>query len=156
MFTCLLIISGSPVIVNGEEFENIEIRKINDGGSTNKQIVDQNRNTPKSLPVQQQCDIIVTKTDTTDLKSPTDVLHHIVRNKELINQQGMDKRCSIDSEVSEANTLISSSSETDGDGVRRRKRINHHSIRGAMSDSEMEMSGVCFLITHSSDLLIMI
>ncbi|XP_063401019.1 MAP kinase-activating death domain protein-like isoform X5 [Mytilus trossulus] len=139
--------SGSPVIVNGEEFENIEIRKIDEGSSldSNKQFLDQNRNTPKSLSVRQQCDIIVTKTDTSDLKSPTDVLHHIVRNKEIINSsQGLDKRCSIDSEVSEANTLISSSSETDGtDGGRRtKKRINHHSIRGAMSDSEMEMSGI--------------
>ncbi|VDI48556.1 Hypothetical predicted protein [Mytilus galloprovincialis] len=138
---------GSPVIVNGEEFENIEIRKIDEGSSldSNKQFLDQNRNTPKSLSVRQQCDIIVTKTDTSDLKSPTDVLHHIVRNKEIINSsQGLDKRCSIDSEVSEANTLISSSSETDGtDGGRRtKKRINHHSIRGAMSDSEMEMSGI--------------
>ena len=93
--------------------------------------------------MRKQCDIIVTKTDTTDLKSPTDVLHHIVRNKEIINSGQIEKRCSIDSEVSEANTLISSSSETDGtDNGRRRKRINHHSIRGTMSDSEMEMSGV--------------
>ena len=93
--------------------------------------------------MRKQCDIIVTKTDTTDLKSPTDVLHHIVRNKEIINSGQIEKRCSIDSEVSEANTLISSSSETDGtDNGRRRKRINHHSIRGTMSDSEMEMSGI--------------
>jgi hypothetical protein len=81
---------------------NIEIRKIDDSNSSdsNKQFLDQNRNTPKSLSVRKQCDIIVTKTDTTDLKSPTDVLHHIVRNKEIINSGQIEKRCSIDSEVS--------------------------------------------------------
>ena len=100
--------------------------------------------------MRKQCDIIVTKTDTSDLKSPTDVLHHIVRNKEIINSGQTEKRCSIDSEVSEANTLISSSSETDGtDNGRRRKRINHHSIRGTMSDSEMEMSGVSRYLYHT-------
>lgn len=90
------------------------------------------------------CDIIVTNS-TNEPDSPTqlDVMRQMVKNKEMMTDINFDKRCSIESEMSEASTLISVSSENLGEEeYRRRKRINHHSIRGTLSDSEMEMSGV--------------
>lgn len=91
-----------------------------------------------------QCDIIVTNS-TNEPDSPTqlDVMRQMVKNKEMMTDINFDKRCSIESEMSEASTLISVSSENLGEEeYRRKKRINHHSIRGTLSDSEMEMSGV--------------
>ncbi|KAJ8299057.1 hypothetical protein KUTeg_023117 [Tegillarca granosa] len=147
---------GSPVLVNGEEFENIEIQSLSEmsssggtsGGAvllTKKPAIDHNRNPTKiSTTGGQTCDIIITNTDPeSKLDSPIgeDVMRQLVKNKAIL-ENNRDKRLSIDSEVSEASTLVSTSSETIGDETKRKKRINHHSIRGAMSDSEMEMSGV--------------
>lgn len=90
------------------------------------------------------CDIIVTNS-ANEPDSPTqlDVMRQMVKNKEMMTDISFDKRCSIESEMSDASTLISVSSENLGEEeFRRRKRINHHSIRGTLSDSEMEMSGV--------------
>ncbi|XP_077994167.1 MAP kinase-activating death domain protein-like isoform X2 [Glandiceps talaboti] len=64
----------------------------------------------------------------------------------------LEKISSIDSEASEASTLVSNSSDTlgndsdissnSGDGKTKKKsRINHHSIRTTMSDSEIELNG---------------
>ena len=91
-----------------------------------------------------------------DPDSPTqlDVMRQMVKNKEMMADMSFDKRCSIESEMSDASTLISVSSENIGEEeYRRRKRINHHSIRGTLSDSEMEMSGVGTLVVWQSKIL---
>ncbi|XP_065942198.1 MAP kinase-activating death domain protein isoform X9 [Magallana gigas] len=136
---------GSPILVNGEEFQNIEIHTTSEKRRDHQKMVliDQNRNTAK-MSTGHQCDIIVTNS-TNEPDSPTqlDVMRQMVKNKEMMTDINFDKRCSIESEMSEASTLISVSSENLGEEeYRRRKRINHHSIRGTLSDSEMEMSGV--------------
>ena len=65
-----------------------------------------------------------------------------------------EKLSSMDSELSEASTLVSfnssdtlgndsDTSSTSGVDVRsRRSRIAHHSIRPVMSDTELELNGV--------------
>ncbi|XP_055995615.1 MAP kinase-activating death domain protein-like isoform X3 [Ostrea edulis] len=137
--------SGSPILVNGEEFQNIEIHTTSEKRREQEKmvIIDQNRNTAKMSPGH-HCDIIVTNSPT-EPGSPTqlDVMRQMVKNKEMMGEINFDKRCSIESEMSEASTLISTSSENFAEEEgRRRKRINHHSIRSTLSDSEMEMSGI--------------
>ncbi|XP_021369145.1 MAP kinase-activating death domain protein-like isoform X4 [Mizuhopecten yessoensis] len=150
--------SGSPVLVNGEEFENIEIQSMSlhqgsvDAGhatviTTGRHPlqVDQNQNTAKSN-TPNKCDIIITSgtgpSSESVMSSNSEVMHQMVKNKDLFADNG-GKRFSVDSENSEASTLMSSSSETVGeDEGQRKKRINHHSIRSTLSDSEMEMSGM--------------
>lgn len=54
----------------------------------------------------------------------------------------MDRKFhSEDSEMSEASTLVSTKSERQDSG-KKRHRINHQTIRAALSDSEMETSWV--------------
>ncbi|KAL5007708.1 hypothetical protein ScPMuIL_016514 [Solemya velum] len=88
-----------------------------------------------------KCDIGMTHT----AESGKDVMREMVMNKEVMKSTSkrLDNRFnSMDSEMSEASTLVSTSSENVGEDSRRRSRINHHTIRGALSDSEMEMSGM--------------
>ena len=177
-FSC----TGSPVVVNGDEFENIELRKANDPALTPHGTIDPNykrrgqtildsmerdvdNNRQKmdlelnknfeNLSLSQQCDIIVSEAErrlaesgqTLDLEAG-DILRELVKNKELMKSRRTDllqqKFGSLDSEISEASTLVSTSSDTVGNGeeVRKRSRINHHSIRSTVSDSEMETVGV--------------
>ncbi|KAJ8299529.1 hypothetical protein KUTeg_023589 [Tegillarca granosa] len=111
---------GSPVLVNGEEFENIEIQSLSEmsssggtsGGAvllTKKPAIDHNRNPTKiSTTGGQTCDIIITNTDPeSKLDSPSgeDVMRQLVKNKAIL-ENNRDKRLSIDSEVSEASTLV--------------------------------------------------
>ena len=76
-----------------------------------------------------------------------DMLRELVKNKELMKMGAPRKKelprySSIDSDVSEGSTLVSTSSDA-GDGVgserRMKARINHHSIRGTVSDTEVEL-----------------
>ncbi|CAL1535362.1 unnamed protein product [Lymnaea stagnalis] len=189
--------SSSPVIVNGDEFENIEITSASDDGGSgneksdnltrdysmrsaltqsrsndrngNPQIADSggggdstgfmtssdwNKNaaakqsslTQQQLQREQQlpggvpvsCDIVVTDVDTENRLHQGDMLREMVKNKELIKTGKLDRKFnSLDSEMSEASTLVSTSSEKE-DFEKRRHRINHQSIRSALSDSEME------------------
>ncbi|XP_060556933.1 MAP kinase-activating death domain protein-like isoform X2 [Ruditapes philippinarum] len=148
---------GSPVIVNGDEFENIEIVHNNMSDDNPYKLKgysgpDLNRNITNS---NQKCDIIITGSADDrhrnihqhSLSSPPadrDVMLEMVKNKGLIKTAKMDERMSsIDSDMSEASTLVSVASDKTGldDKSRRRSRINHHSIRGFVSDSETETSG---------------
>ncbi|WAR01173.1 MADD-like protein [Mya arenaria] len=118
---------------------------------------DMNRNIPSG----QKCDIIITgsadesrhqhhplqqlhhqHSGPTHLSSPSsdrDVMLEFVKNKGLMKSHLDQRVSSIDSDVSEASTLISVSSDKALDEKgRRRSRINHHSIRGFVSDSETE------------------
>lgn len=83
-----------------------------------------------------------------------------IQPKEIIvrREKFSEKICSLDSEVSEASTLVSynstdtlgndsDSSSTCGEGRLRRSRITHQSIRSVMSDSEVELNGVRNLLT---------
>ena len=163
----LLKIPGSPVIVNGDEFQNIEIvhnnvnKQDNIYVSNNTQSSEQGADMNRNFPTTQKCDIIVTGsmeekgTIQHPLMSPNrdqDAMLEFVKNKGLMKATKLDQRVSsIDSEMSEASTLVSTSSEKYGGPAadKRRSRINHHSIRGFVSDSEMESIGVCKM--HSDD-----
>ncbi|XP_035824413.1 MAP kinase-activating death domain protein isoform X1 [Aplysia californica] len=185
--------AGSPVIVNGDEFENIEITSVSDDGGvgdrndnlpldfqqqhhhhSRSQVSsarDRNGNPPQftdplaagdagqlaewtrqtggkvapssRLATQQgmaSCDIIVTEAESEARaqQAQGDMLRDMVKNKELIKASKLDRKFnSVDSEMSEASTLVSTSSEKE-EGEKRRHRINHQSIRSALSDSEME------------------
>ncbi|CAG5118060.1 unnamed protein product, partial [Candidula unifasciata] len=86
------------------------------------------------------CDITVTDTvpDSRINQGQGDMLRDMVRNKELIKTGRMDRKFnSEDSEMSEASTLVSTKSERQDLG-KKRQRINHQTIRAALSDSEME------------------
>ncbi|KAK3768818.1 hypothetical protein RRG08_061276 [Elysia crispata] len=81
------------------------------------------------------CDIIVTDAE---LQGQGDMLREMVKNKELMKTSKLDRKfSSLDSEMSEASTLVSTSSEKE-DFEKRRHRINHQNIRSAVSDSEMD------------------
>ena len=149
------------MIVNGDEFENIEIvpddksekvvHPYNMQSTNNRH--ENNPDMNKNITNTQKCDIIVT--GLTDkhgnpphpLMSPDqerDVMLDLVKNKGLMRPAMEDKRVSsIDSEMSEASTLVSTTSDSYGEEAKKRSRINHHSIRGFLSDSEMETMGVC-------------
>ena len=59
--------------------------------------------------------------------------------QELLRSRGLDRKFnSVDSEISEASTLVSTCSDKEAD--KGKGRISHQSIRGALSDSEMETS----------------
>ncbi len=85
--------------------------------------------------------------------TPTRPTNEIIQRRERFSE----KISSMDSELSEASTLVSFNSsdtlgnESDGstgpEGRLRRTRITHHSIRSVMSDSEVELNGVCNLRT---------
>lgn len=153
------------MIVNGDEFENIEMVGSNVPAdnpyhlSGNTQHPDQhgpdlNRNVPPA----QKCDIIITGSvdesrqtgvgHNPNMGSPSiesDVMLELVKNKSLMKTSRMDQQFgSIDSDMSEASTLLSVGSEKTGqdDKEKRRYRINHHSIRGFMSDSETDSVSV--------------
>ena len=128
--TVALLSAGSPITFNGDEFENIELKK--EAQRARKKSADaasiyggggdslRNLNEPRG--------------------SDGDILRELVKNKELIKGQRKDllqKISSVDSEMSDASTLLSGSEPGDLDG-RRRSRINHHQIRGAVSDTETD------------------
>ncbi|GAB1600655.1 MAP kinase-activating death domain protein-like isoform X7 [Argonauta hians] len=154
---------GSPVIINGEEFENIEIAsagetnsddayrdvdsgEVDEHSESNKsKNVDQITTTESGLENVKSCDIVVTGADPDkrSADSESDILHDLVRNKELLKARKINKVGSIDSEVSDGSTLVSSSSDNLPEADRRQKpKGNPHLIRNTMSDSEMELSGM--------------
>ncbi|XP_070200468.1 MAP kinase-activating death domain protein-like isoform X4 [Littorina saxatilis] len=178
--------SSSPVIVNGDEFQNIEIAGLTPEeqarqgrppdnsphhnphqhpnnphnphshqgmgdqvsslpyqGDPLGVMPDMNRNIGKPgsmagepVPPGASCDIIITDADINS--SSGDMLRDLVKNKELLRSKTLDKKFnSVDSEISEASTLVSTGSDR-GEGEKGRCRIAHQSIRGALSDSEMD------------------
>ena len=148
------------MIVNGDEFENIEIvpEEKSDKGNNpyiySSNCKDNNPDMNKNITNTQKCDIIVTGSvdkhgnpphPLMSLDTDRDVMLDLVKNKGLMRPAMEDKRVSsIDSEMSEASTLVSTNSDSyTADQSKKRSRINHHSIRGFMSDSEMETKGVC-------------
>ncbi|PVD33451.1 hypothetical protein C0Q70_04707 [Pomacea canaliculata] len=175
--------SSSSVIVNGDEFENIELARQSSQDQTRSSLgppaevsphhvhhhpshhpppteyqfqgdplgvmTDLNRNIGKSTQAS-ACDIVITDADVNNTSG--DMLREMVKNKELLRSSRLDKKFnSVDSEISEASTLVSTSSDKEGE--KSRGRISHQAIRGAMSDSEMDaMSGVGRRRSRSSSL----
>ena len=59
--------------------------------------------------------------------------------QELLRSRGLDRKFnSVDSEISEASTLVSTGGGSEKEGLKGKSPIAHHSIRGALSDSEMD------------------
>ncbi|XP_029633967.1 MAP kinase-activating death domain protein isoform X5 [Octopus sinensis] len=154
---------GSPVIINGEEFENIEIASVGettsedayrdtDAGEAEEQSesdkshsADQTNTTDSASENVKSCDIVVTgaEPDKQSADTESDILHDLVRNKELLKARKKNKVNSIDSEVSDGSTLVSSSSDNQPEEERRQKpKVSHHLVRNTVSDSEMELSGM--------------
>lgn len=158
---------GSPVIVNGDEFENIEMihsNLSNDNpyklaGYQTHHAPDMNKNTTHA---NQKCDIIITGSADDHRRagnaphsmlapsSDSDVMLEMVKNKGLIKTAKMDERMSsIDSDMSEASTLVSVASDTVQGCYRRLSKINYHSIQGFVSDPATGISGVCVKNIHT-------
>lgn len=154
---------GSPVIINGEEFENIEIASVGDSTSEDayrdsevgeaevqsesdkSHSADQTNTTDSASENVKSCDIVVTgaEPDKQSADTESDILHDLVRNKELLKARKKTKVNSIDSEVSDGSTLVSSSSDNQPEEERRQKpKVSHPLVRNTVSDSEMELSGV--------------
>ena len=173
-----LNVTGSPVIVNGDEFENIELRKpsdINNAGhhgghrmktQTSNRDLDNNENSKTqefmelsrniaNLTLGHQVGSSSESERNRELSSgygseSGDMLRDFVKNKELMQSgtTGTERRrgelprySSMDSDVSEGSTLVSTSSdplEGDVNGSRRsrRSRITHQAIRSTASVSE--------------------
>ncbi|KAL4225762.1 hypothetical protein ACF0H5_016451 [Mactra antiquata] len=108
----------SPVIVNGDEFENIEmVQNVSEDSPYRIQGIgsDMNRNIPNTP---QKCDIIITGSTDENNKQhhhsnmtqhhsiDRDVMLEMVKNKGLMKMAKIDQRVSsIDSDMSEASTL---------------------------------------------------
>ena len=59
--------------------------------------------------------------------------------QELLRSRGLDRKFnSVDSEISEASTLVSTGGGSEKEGLKGKSPIAHHSIRGALSDNEMD------------------
>ena len=171
-FFCFFASIGSPVIINGEEFENIEIPSTSENlpeeefpsnidtqdaedrtakwiGHTTEDEKTQSANQASLISSASEsvksCDIIVTGAEPEKRASDndSDMLHDLVRNKDLLKARKKTKGNSVDSEVSEGSTLVSSSSDNPPEEDWHKKpKPNHHLVRNTMSDSEMELSGV--------------
>lgn len=82
-----------------------------------------------------------------------DMLRELVKNKELMKlgagglggKKDLPRYSSVDSDVSEGSTLVSTGSDNADPSVgerRKKARINHHTIRSTASDTEVEIAMV--------------
>ena len=175
---------GSPVMVNGDEYENIELRPADAVNLPDKSVdpsgnghggaghapahlhrdVDNNvmhgdhplmeNNRNLILSPQQQGSIFGSDHDRTRDSSSGygsesgDMLRELVKNKELMKtarRKNISKFNSMDSDISEGSTLVSTTSdqlEFYANDLRRGARIKHHAIRNVVSDSEMDVPPV--------------
>ena len=191
-------------MLNGDEYENIELRRPDDvnlpdtgGGRLTSPCTDSgrdaqpdvdnnnhanelgsmeaNRNlTNVALSSHQQSSLIGNDPDRMRDSSSGygsesgDMLRDMVKNKELMKatarRKNLSKYSSVESDISEGSTLVSTTSDNPelftGD-PRRPTRIKHHAIRNVVSDSEMDVLSVpvrkcwikqlcpCVAVSHS-------
>lgn len=175
-------------MLNGDEYENIELRRADDvnlpdkaggsspctdnghrraGGDPRRHDLDNNNHasepgsvetnrnlTNAALSSHQQSSLINSDPDRMRDSSSGygsesgDMLRDMVKNKELMKasrRKNLSKYSSVESDISEGSTLVSTSSDNHelftGD-FRRGKRIKHHAIRNVVSDSEMDHAPV--------------
>ena len=164
-----LYIVGSPVIVNGDEFENIEMRRASDllpassrmdnrpqnGHSTNagvmspdpndnsqlRDMIEINRNLQNLVIGAQTIDVEKRDYSSGYASESGDMLRELMKNKELMRvgrKKELTRFSSVDSDVSEGSTLVSTGSDMENGEKRKRPRINHHAIRSTVSDTDVE------------------
>ena len=131
---------------NGDEYENIELKhsdNIPKNGNGNPIMIlperDIDNNEYRRESQEKPSGIVITDTESQADTSQGDIMREMVKNKELMRtrkREMLQKFGSVESEMSEASTLVSTSSDIIDD--HRRRRINHHTIRSVVSDSEME------------------
>jgi hypothetical protein len=130
-------------VFNGDEFENIELKPKDSKGKTSLgDIRDVDNNRTDLTETQRNFDNL--NINKAEMSEGGDILRELVKNKDLMKGRhgGLPKFSSMDSEMSEASTLMSTGSEVDG-GERKKSRINHHTIKqGDTSDVETETPGV--------------
>ena len=158
---------GSPVIVNGDKFENIEMRRASDmlptssrmdnrpqnghtttivspDGNDNSQLRDMieiNRNLQNLVLGAQTIDVEKRDYSSGYASESGDMLRELVKNKELMRvgrKKELTRFSSVDSDVSEGSTLVSTGSDLENGEKRKRPRINHHAIRSTVSDTDVE------------------
>ncbi|XP_064633994.1 MAP kinase-activating death domain protein-like isoform X3 [Lineus longissimus] len=131
---------GSPVVFNGDEFENIELKP--KGKVSLGDIRDVDNNRQDLSETQRNLDNL--NINKAEVSEGGDILRDLVKNKDLMKGRhgGLPKFSSMDSEMSEASTLMSTGSEVDGT-ERKKTRINHHTIKQSdASDAETETPGL--------------
>ncbi|XP_074660769.1 MAP kinase-activating death domain protein-like [Tubulanus polymorphus] len=142
-----LVTLGSPVVFNGDEFENIELKK----AATPDIDLPPDRRRDSGKDVAETCRNLEGLTIKSGENGGSgsgnggtdsgDMLRELVKNKELMKNRRADvmqRYGSVDSEMSDSSTLVSNVSDIVDKESRKRARINHHSIRGNLSDSEIE------------------
>ena len=165
----LFAIVGSPVIVNGDEFENIEMRRTSDllptssrmdnrpqnghtttggvlspDGNDNSQLRDMieiNRNLQNLVLGAQTIDVEKRDYSSGYASESGDMLRELVKNKELMRvgrKKELTRFSSVDSDISEGSTLVSTGSDMENGEKRKRARINHHAIRSTVSETDVE------------------
>ncbi len=170
-----MLSAGSPVIVNGDEFQNIEMRRASDvlptssgrvdnrppngltatgvdggggvlspDGNDNSQLRDMieiNRNLENLVLGAQTLDLEKRDYSSGYASESGDMLRELVKNKELMRigrKKELTRFSSVDSDVSEGSTLVSTGSDLENGEKRKRPRINHHAIRSTVSETDVE------------------
>jgi hypothetical protein len=153
MLAAFVVSIGPTVIVNGDEFETIELRK-----ATGNNTIVTDAAEPRTLqadgskalysPQQPNAALLGDldrQRDSSGYGSESgDMLRELVKNKELMKtprRKNLSKLSSLDSDISEGSTLVSTSSDN-LDMLLAEPRthglIRHHHIRQVNSDSEIE------------------
>ncbi|KAK2153965.1 hypothetical protein LSH36_280g00042 [Paralvinella palmiformis] len=152
--------SGSPVVVNGDEYENIEIRKAEDLETHDyAKDIDGNRNLRNAVLTQQSpvgagnLSDIERQRDSSGYGSESgDMLRELVKNKELMKvsrKKNLSKLSSADSDISDGSTLVSTTSESVDWGLSlecnatrfgKALRIKHHSLHSVVLSSEHDQT----------------
>ncbi len=148
--------SGVPVVVNGDEYENIEIRRADEHSGVPitgpHELTDANRNLANltmSGHMSGNLSDLERQRDSSGYGSESgDMLRELVKNKELMRanrtRKHLSKLSSADSDISEGSTLVSIASDNPNylmcSELRRQGAlIRHHTIRSVASDSETDL-----------------
>ena len=140
-------------MVNGDEYENIELRRQEDMSPDSR-----HKGLDQSDARAMQFGGLSDperggRGDSSGYGSESgDMLREMVKNKELMKtsrKKNLPKLSSVDSETSEGSTLVSTTSdnvELVTRDARKGVRIKHHVIRSVVSDSEVDAVGVRHLM----------
>lgn len=128
------IFSGVPVVVNGDEFQNIELQRVSDANNRgDRDIRSESRMSDTSSDVESRD------------KKTGEMLRDMVRNKDMMNRGLLSKHYdSCDSEMSDSSTVVSMTALTDDmTQQRRRSLITHHSIGSVKSEPSTPVQVGC-------------
>ena len=139
------------MVVNGDEFQNIELQRVLEANGPSTGGLLSHQHNPRLHHTPTVTDPHVDPSQPPiPMSTAGDMLREMVKNKETMiahrgNHLGSDigRYDSVDSEASDASTLVSTMSDIfdEDTAMERRKKffINHHSIRSTTSDTEVQL-----------------